>query len=677
MRLLQRPQKKQLSCKKFSSVAKSVCHLCPAGCGLKIFLDDARPADIYGDESHPANKGALCPKAMALYWQFGHSTRLAHPAIRRSTDDPWQETGWDTALAFAAEQIQNAGPDNVIVGAKESDPFDAICGAELFAEALNLKVMPSQFFPGSFGSAGAFKKMTGIPARQFLANTPRDWCASKAILVIGGDLAQENPITFGPLQDARDRGTKLFYLGSRGGMTARKASDAWIVRSGTEALALAAVIHVFLRDGLVDQTFIDADTKGFEAFREKAGAYAPEAVAEVCGLSAERIEELARLLSTIDPIQIVTGQIDIRRWTDDAFLSMGIGLTVIKGALGRPGCGFNILGTTPFGWSDKTPVCLEQRLLELSPTVFMAYGDPLSQLAGHKSREVLRHVKCVIHVGPYDNETRRIALVSLPACHWLEYNSLTHLSNGRALQWSEAAVAPYGESREPSEIFAGLTAMLASKDGAEAAILPDGKRLAEARLSGCDLTAGISIEDMIGSEDPGGILWPCSSEASGMEKSYENTRYIRGNVRGKNNILFTPYSRWTGTDKKYPTGDGRIHLEHAAWPVLDISPAGQDELALIIADPVDRTADNPQAMLWPNGVDLGKAARLHPMTAAQLGVRNRSRVRLDSSFGSVQATAVICPDIPEHSVVLSSDIGLELVGPAAVLKPVTVSLARI
>jgi anaerobic selenocysteine-containing dehydrogenase len=401
--------------------------------------------------------------------------------------------------------------------------------------------------------------MSGIPAGGFLSNTPRDWCASRVILLAGGDLAWDDPVTFGPLQDARDRGARLYYLGSRGGVTSRRATEAWIVRPGTEALALAAVLHVLMRDGLVCRDVIERDAAGFEDLARKAGAYAPADVAGCCGLPADRLAALARRVAEACPMHVVTGQVGARRRIGDDVLSLSLALCVIRGSLGRSGGGFNVLGADPFCGTDAPAACLERELEERRPSAFLAYGDPLSDLAGKAARDALRNAGCVIHVGPFDNETRRIALVSLPSSHWMEYDCLAACSNGRALQWSRAAAAPFGESRGPYALLSSLAELLDPAGSGRRGAPADERSLADAMLARCPLTAGMRVSDL-DSEEPGGMLWPCTAEDHDGPGLYEKTRYVRGNVRGRNNILFTPYSTWTGSDRKFPTADGLIHL---------------------------------------------------------------------------------------------------------------------
>jgi len=735
MRLSNRPRKKQLPSREYDASENGVCRLCTAGCGLTLFSSGGAPVDLFGTELHPVNKGALCPRALALYRQIYGKSRLSAPAIRESADAPWRPADWDTALDFTARRMADTGGERLVIAGHESDPFDFLCGADWAAEALGCAYRPGRFFAPAFGRSASLFRMIGICGDQLLSNTPRDWCASRGILVVGGDLAAENPVTFGPLQDARDRGCELLYLGARGGMTSRRATGAWIVRPGTESLALSALLHILLRDNAVHQEFVSECVSGLDALRERLAPYAPARVAPHCGLAQERLEELAALIERLSPIQIIMGQLEQRRWIDDALPALCLALAALKGCIGRPGGGLNILGATPFAWpltdnppandaraeggkaapavtepaspspavseppraddpTDHTeskngpllkrdhPLALEACIKAHPDGAFIGFGDPLRRLAGQSARDGLRRMAFVVHMGPFDNATRRLAHVSLPAAHWMEYACLAHRSDGRAIQWAPPLLPPCGFALPPLDIWAGLMRRLRPESLPPWAACPEDaaspRRLAGWTLENCPLTAGLCVDDLERARNdasPGGVLWPCPRGAGETGRDYEISRYIRGNVRGRNNILFTPGSLWPESGRRFPTENGRIRLEEVSLPLLPEAPPG-DGLTLVVSGLADRAADHPQEPLWPRE-NLGDAARLHRDTAAKLGIEHGCAITLSSAAGEVDVQAVIAPDVPENVVVLPPETGLALVaGEEPVLRPAAVRAAR-
>ena len=66
-----------------------------------------------------------------------------------------------------------------------------------------------------------------------------------------------------------------------------------IAPAGDAALALA-MMHVMVRDDLVDRDYVDCHAVGFDALGERVSAYSPAAMAATVGLPAEDIERFAR-----------------------------------------------------------------------------------------------------------------------------------------------------------------------------------------------------------------------------------------------------------------------------------------------------------------------------------------------------------------------------------------------
>lgn len=64
--------KKQQTIRPFDAIKYGICANCPAGCGVKAFMNGTTPVDFFGDEEHPLNKGSLCPKGFVLYVAHDH-----------------------------------------------------------------------------------------------------------------------------------------------------------------------------------------------------------------------------------------------------------------------------------------------------------------------------------------------------------------------------------------------------------------------------------------------------------------------------------------------------------------------------------------------------------------------------------------------------------------------------
>ena len=84
-------------------VVRSLCGLCHTNCGILVHLEDGKISRIEGDPEHPANRGALCPKAQTLKPTLESEQRLTYP--RMKTKKGLTRVSWDEALAFAAEKL--------------------------------------------------------------------------------------------------------------------------------------------------------------------------------------------------------------------------------------------------------------------------------------------------------------------------------------------------------------------------------------------------------------------------------------------------------------------------------------------------------------------------------------------------------------------------------------------
>lgn len=671
-------KKKQQPTEAYSAPLRGVCMNCAAGCGLKIFRE-AGTEKIFGDENHQINKGALCPKIVNIRRCTNGGERLSVPCVRETPASPWRECAWEEALQTIAARLtrlrEKAGSAVIALPGFGTETFDYFASASWFSGLLKNSAGPEDFIPSALGNSGALAQMFGVPGACLAMNTPRDWSKSKTILILGGDPAAESPISFGALMDARDRGRTVLYLGSAGGMTALRASLALLVRPGTEALALAALAHGLVRDGLVHAETLSEHTTGLDFLKAGLFPFTPETVAPFCGVHTGQLEQCIALVGHSSPLHVQIGS-PAFTLNNDSLLSLGAALPVLRGSIGLPGGGFNMKGVSPFRIPTEKPDnqswlgSFERLLLSAQkPSAVLAQGDWASRLGGGIAvREALKGLGFIVHLGCFDNATRKRALVSLPLSHWSEYPGLVDRNDGRALQWAPQLFEPFGQSRSPLEIWTALAGLMFPEAVPPWDQRPEEsppRKLAGHMLASNPLTAGITLEalDNYAPGLPsGGVLWPAADTHA---LDFERSRFIQGNVRGQN-ILFTQNSLYPCHDRRFPTPDGRIHLEAVVVPPFPPvakpqalhSASGSPLLDLVIREAVGKIPDHPslpgQASTAP-----GHTAGIHPETAADLGISRglRLNIRNPDTQSQITAYADICWGVPPDTLSLEADPG--------------------
>ena len=601
---------------------------------MKVFIKDGKVADIYGDEEHPVNKGSLCHKGLLSSFHAANPQRIVTPAIRDSRDQAFKKVAWDEALAFAAAKLQETarehGPDCVFIHGRETAPFGHLLGAEGFAEGFATPNGPSAFLPPPLAGAGAVAEMFGVPASQLLMNAPRDWCNSRCIVVCGSDLAASDPMTFGPLVDARDRGAQLLVIDAKKTVTASKATRFLRIKPGGQATALKGIIRLLLEKGEGEE--------GFSELRSHVAAFTPERVAAACWVNREDLETAAGLIATNRPVQVIGGDWHSRgRLGDEELVLMGA-LVALLGCVGVPGGGLNLLGASPFAQGNGGPG-LEDILLDPQRTLraLVCHGNPLAELAdGNHTRAALAGVPLVVHLSSYADETYHHAHVSLPVAGWLEYSGLVAVGNGRALQWHNRAIDPPGDCRPPLDIWAGLAAACGLGDHVP---WKDAGAAADAALAANPLTAAVRVADLDPETNPpGGVLWPCTDKA---DLEFEDSRYVKGDVRGRN-ILFQrrggfsfPSTLPAAPDDEKP-GDPRFPLMLITGPSADCI----GEFGFYVSD----RGSQAQPL----------TVQIHPRVGKHLGIATGDRVAVENARGSISGAAwlseavdprvVWCPD---------------------------------
>ena len=127
---------------------------------------------------------------------------------------------------------------------------------------------------------------------------------SKLILIWGSNAIASNLHFWTRAQEAKRRGAKLIAIDPYRSATAEKCHEHVALMPGTDAALAYGLMHVLIRDGLVDRDYVDRYTVGFDALAARAAEWTPERVAATCRVPSAQVESLAHAYATPRPAAI-------------------------------------------------------------------------------------------------------------------------------------------------------------------------------------------------------------------------------------------------------------------------------------------------------------------------------------------------------------------------------------
>ena len=277
----------------------STCPLCEAACGILVDFDGERIRSIRGDADDPFSRGYICPKAAAIADIHNDPDRVRTPLIREGTR--WREASWDDALDRAAEGFAHVrrqhGRDAVAIyyGNPVAHSLGLITHALTFARALRTRNVYSASSADQIPQMLVALRMFG---HQALIPVP-DLDRTNFLLIFGANpIVSNGSLMTAPdmrrrLRAIRDRGGRVVVVDPRRTETAEAADEHVPIRPGTDALLLAAMLHVVFAERTLDIGRLEGRIKNLDALASLVRELSPELVAPRTGVSAETTRRLA------------------------------------------------------------------------------------------------------------------------------------------------------------------------------------------------------------------------------------------------------------------------------------------------------------------------------------------------------------------------------------------------
>jgi anaerobic selenocysteine-containing dehydrogenase len=417
----------------------SICPVCAAGCAVNVRVMEADvdttrngqqgvvkmgvAKKLEGDPKHPVSQGGLCARGQASIQITYHPDRLTQPMKRKGArgSADFEPVSWDAAIAELTSKLDAlaaAGDQKSLayLTRRRSSRRTAVA-----AEFLSKFGAPAPLVFDVFGDE-VVRRANALSFGH--AQLPTiDLARARFVVSFGADFlgTWNSPVAqshaYGVFRQGRPgiRGT-FVQVESRMTQTGANA-DQWVaVQPGTEGVLALGLAHVILANKLRPATTGRA-AAAIEGWGGGLADYAPARVEEKTGVSARRVEKLARDLAEQAPsVAFAAGP--ALAHTNAMFTALAVNaLCELLGAVGQPGGLFFTPGVAvPPAASGESLQRLASAKLVLLDGANPVYGAPKAV----KVREALDKAPFIASFGSFIDDTSAHADLILPDHSFLE-----------------------------------------------------------------------------------------------------------------------------------------------------------------------------------------------------------------------------------------------------------------
>lgn len=322
---------------------RTICTYCGVGCNLEVASRNGEVVSITAPYDADVNKGHTCLKGRYAFKFYDHPDRLRNPLIKKNGS--FVESTWDEAYDLIVEKLtlikEMHGPDAIagisssrctneenylmqkfiraVVGTNNIDGCARVCHSPT---ALGMQ--------RSFGTGAA-------------TNSIIDLNYTDCILIIGANPTDAHPVTGAKIKQAAIKGKSLIVVDPRETELARYADYHLQLRPGTNVAMLNMLLYYIVDEDLVDKSFIESRTEGYDEFVNKIRDLDIGKMEEVTGVSKELARKAAIAYASAPNAMSFHG-LGVTEHYQGTFTVMQIAdLAMLTGNIGRRGVGVNPL----------------------------------------------------------------------------------------------------------------------------------------------------------------------------------------------------------------------------------------------------------------------------------------------------------------------------------------------
>ncbi len=636
----------------------SHCPYCALQCAMRLEPDPADASRLVSvAREFPTNRGGMCKKGWTSAEPLQSPDRLRTPLLRDRKGGALRPASWDEALDRVAAGFRTVraedGPDAVgVFGGGGLTNEKAYMLGKFARVGLGTRHID---YNGRFCMAsGAAAAVRAFGMDRGLPFPLEDLPGADVIMLVGSNPAETMPPLMQYFDEQKARGGRLIVSDPRRTATAEAATLHLQPVPGTDAALANGLLHIAVRDKLIDQDFIDARTEGWEKVRRLVASWWPDRTERTTGIPARLLERAAHMLGEAEHAFIMTGRGPEQQshGVDNVLGFINLALALGKAGKRYSGWGTftgqgngqggrehgqkadqlpgyrslandehrrhiaSIWGVHPESLPPPGPPAVELLSrcgVEGGVRALLVLGANLlvSAPAVGRLREKLEALDLLVVCDPFLSETAAIADVVLPTTQWAEEEGTMTNLEGRILLRRQM-VAPLEGVRTDTAIIKDLADRLGRGDKFTAEPRAIFEELRRASEGGVSDYAGVTWE-RIAAED--GVFWPCPDDGHpGTPRPFLD---------------------------RFATENGRARFHRVEHRTTAEEPGPDYPLFLTTGRVMAQYQSGTQTRRVPslNAADPEAFCEIHADMAATLGIRDGDAVRLRTRRGTAAVRA--------------------------------------
>ena len=260
-------------------ITKSICHQCPARCGIDVYTTNGRIHAIYGSSEHPISNGKLCPKGpIGVYIpydpdRFKGPMKRTNPKKGRNEDPKFVPISWDEALGIVAERL------NSLRDKGESHRFALAFGRGWGASCAGLlgtfgELYGSPNVPiGHSSMCSDGSVLSKLCTDGNASYSSYDYRNANYLLMFGVGFLEafrpynNNMQVWGYIRGDKSPKTRITAVDVHMNTTLAGSDRALLIKPGTDGALALGIAHYILTEGLWDRAFVGDFKDGVNRFK--------------------------------------------------------------------------------------------------------------------------------------------------------------------------------------------------------------------------------------------------------------------------------------------------------------------------------------------------------------------------------------------------------------------------